>query len=372
MKIIYPIYARIPTERAHGVQIVKMCEAFALCGHEVELIVPNRKNDLKSDPFDYYSVQKNFVIKKIPFLEIPGCGMFGHAVRLVSFAISASFYVSKNTADVIFTRDEFFCGIASFFKDNIFYEGHSTQDRFFTAHNYKKAKGLITITSGLKKYYIEKYNISDSKILVSPDGVDLQKFNNNVSREEARKKLELSPAKKLVVYTGHLYGWKGTDTLAKAAKFFDENTEFIFVGGTENDLVMFREKYSGFKNIKILGQKSHSEIPFYLASADVLVLPNSGHKNISRFYTSPLKLFEYMASGRPIVASDLPSIREILNEENAVFFEPDNSQSLADAIKKVLSDNELVNKISQQALSDVQDYSWKKRAERIAREMKKI
>ena len=83
------------------------------------------------------------------------------------------------------------------------------------------------------------------------------------------------------------------------------------------------------------------------------------------YHMSPLKLFEYMASKRPIVASDLPSIREILNEESAILVEPGNPKALAEGIKKVLQDEELAKKLAENAHRDVQQYSWEKRAEKI-------
>jgi glycosyltransferase involved in cell wall biosynthesis len=78
-----------------------------------------------------------------------------------------------------------------------------------------------------------------------------------------------------------------------------------------------------------------------------------------------MKMFEYMASQRPIVASDLPSIREVLSENNAVLIEPDNPQSLAEGIKKALTDKELSQRISQQTQTDVEEYTWDKRAQKI-------
>jgi glycosyltransferase involved in cell wall biosynthesis len=106
-------------------------------------------------------------------------------------------------------------------------------------------------------------------------------------------------------------------------------------------------------------------MPIFQKSADILVIPNSGKEDISRLYTSPMKLFEYMASGVPVVASDLPSIREILSENNSVLFIPDDANSLADAIKKILGNPALADKISKQALSDVQKYTWNNRAKEI-------
>ena len=115
----------------------------------------------------------------------------------------------------------------------------------------------------------------------------------------------------------------------------------------------------------IIGYRSHSEIPYWLKAADVLVLPNSGKEEISKYWTSPIKMFEYMASKRPIMASDLPSIREILNEGNAILVQPDNPQGLAEGIRKVLENKNLAEKISARAFDDVKQHTWAKRAEKI-------
>ena len=104
----------------------------------------------------------------------------------------------------------------------------------------------------------------------------------------------------------------------------------------------------------------------WLAAADVLALPNSGRESISARYTSPLKLYEYMASGRPIVASDLPSLREALTRgENAWLVAPDDPAALAAGIKSVLDDPEHAGAMAERARQDVQGHTWTARAERI-------
>ncbi|MCG2808867.1 MAG: glycosyltransferase, partial [Candidatus Portnoybacteria bacterium] len=118
-------------------------------------------------------------------------------------------------------------------------------------------------------------------------------------------------------------------------------------------------------NILILGHRPYSEIPYYLKAADVLVLPNSGKEEISKSWTSPMKMFEYMASQRPIVASDLISLREILNENNAVLVEPDNSRALAEGIMSALKKDDFSAKILIEAWQNVQKYTWTERVKNI-------
>ena len=102
-----------------------------------------------------------------------------------------------------------------------------------------------------------------------------------------------------------------------------------------------------------------------MKAADVLVLPNSGKEKISRIYTSPLKMFEYMAAGVPIVASDLPSIREVLSEKTAFLFEADDARDLAEKIEMVLENKEGAGERARKALKEVKKYNWEERAGKI-------
>src|SRR5262249_46193853 len=150
--------------------------------------------------------------------------------------------------------------------------------------------------------------------------------------EEARKRLGLSTDLRMVVYTGHLYSWKGVDTLAEAARLLSDDIRIFVVGGTPDDIRNFRQICTGVANLSIVGHRNHAQVPIWQKSADVLVLPNTARENISKYYTSPMKLFEYMASGRPIVATDLPSIMEILNRDMAFICKPDDAAAMAAAI----------------------------------------
>jgi len=373
MKIIYINGSRIPTERAHGLQIMKMCEALTqFRKNEIELWVPRRFNYVENEPFEYYGIERNFKIRRFFCIDLIPLGRFLGPLALwvteLSFLSAVVFYILRDKADIIYTRDKFAVFLLSFFKGNIFFETHDIPSRIFFS-GFKRARGIIAITQGLKNEFIQR-GVDAQKIIVAPDGVDLGEFNVSETQRECRKRLNLPLDKKIVLYTGHLYEWKGVGTLLNAAKFLIFNyqflnTIFIFVGGTEKDTAEFRKKAEKLTNIVIVGHKPHSEIPYWLKAADIFALPNSAKYDISKYWTSPMKLFEYMASGRPIVASKLPSIREILNENNAVFFEPDNPMALARSIGYMLNDMLLAKRISVQAKLEVESYTWKKRAEKI-------
>lgn len=376
MKIIYIANARIPTEKAHGLQIMKMCEAFASHGLDLELILPNRINTLKLkgiDPFDYYHVKKNFQIKKIKsfdprFLLVGPSGIYiKFQVLFFIFGLLIYLIFKKNKQESIFyTRDEQLLPLLQLFSNKVIWEAHNLpKHKNLYLKYWRKCYKIISITSGLKNELI-KNGLVDDKIIVSSDATDLDQFINiEESKEDLRKKLSLPLDKNIITYTGHLYKWKGVQTLVDAMPLLTSNELLVIVGGTDKDILNLKNKTKGMTNILIIGHLPQHQIPDYLKASDILVLPNSASSTISHTYTSPLKLFEYMASEKPIIASDLPSIREILNNYNSVLVDPDDSEKLAKAINLVLSDATLSDKISKQSFTDVQKYSWLSRAKNI-------
>ena len=185
MRILYIANIRIPTEKAHGIQIMKMCEAFSDSGHDVTLVVPRRLNHIKDGPFKYYGVKKNFKIKKLPTLDLVRFGRVGFWVQSISFAISFFLYSIPKKVDVIYSRDELPLLLFSFFKKNIVWETHMPRDNIFSRVLIKRLKKLITISRGLKDFYFKK-GVHEDKIIVAPDAVDIKKFDTDILKEEAR------------------------------------------------------------------------------------------------------------------------------------------------------------------------------------------
>ncbi len=376
MKLLYIANQRMPSEKAYGRQIVAMCQSFADLGVEVELVVPERNNLVKEDLFDFYSARRNFKFKQIssPDWYWPGrldklafwIKNFISAKRLVRHALAGDY-------DVIYSRDEF----PIFFllgQKPVFFEAHKfiKSYGFFYRRFKKNNLKIITITHGLKNEFV-KNGFRPENILVAPDGVDEEKIksqsDNPVSQAEARNKLNLPPYQKIVVYTGSLYKWKGVFVLAETAKLLKEEAIIVAVGGGQNSDQSELQNYldqNKIKNFFITGYiNNHHLIDLYLSAADVLVLPNISGDKVSEFYTSPLKLFSYMAAKRPIVASDLPSLCEVLNEKNAVLVQPNQAINLAQGVRVILSDPEKGRLLAQQAFEDVQKHTWQNRARTI-------
>jgi len=365
MKLIYVANVRIPDEWAHGIQIMKMCEAFSKQGAEVEFLTAARRGKIKDEPFDYYGVKKIFKLIQLPALDfLPGSPSAWYFWwRTAVFLFFTKLFLSFKRYDILYAREQAI-GLAF---SNFVLEIHSLPEHIRPWHRkvWRKAAKLVVLTSFIKEQLIAE-GIDGDKIMVAPDGVSLEDFDVKATKEELLQELGLPLDKKIIMYAGsfYLHDWKGTDILLESIKYFSPDWLLVLVGGEEREIEQIRKNY-GSANVFLPGRQPHQKIPRYLKVADVLVLPNKKGEKISEKYTSPLKLFEYMAAGVPIVASDLPSIREILSDTNAVLVAPNESLKLAEGIKKTLMDKETAAQRAVQAWSDVQNYTWSVRAEKI-------
>jgi len=369
----------IPNEKAHSVQIMKMCEAFTRMGLEVELFTPDIRIDRKLenvDPFKYYGIEDRFKITRIPCLDLGSVYKHKYVKKLFYvqaffYAFMATFYALRRNSDIIYTRDFYTALILITLgkRDNIVYEIHEFPRgyiRKFLELQMAEKIHCVFISNTLKSLFEQHVH---GKFLVAPDGVDLGMFERTDSKGETIKKLFGVHSFKLVGYIGQLSSRgvkKGVDDLIKSMKYVDGVC--VIVGGHDAEVKKYKDKVTekglGDKII-FTGRVPHSDIPDYLSIFDACVLPFPQEAYTNLRFLSPLKMFEYMASKKPIVATDLPTIREILNEDNAVLVKPSDPKDLADGIRRVLEDAEFARKIAKKAYEDVQQYTWKKRAEGI-------
>jgi|SRR3989344_6425875 len=365
-KLVYIANIRLPTEKAHGIQIMKMCEAFAAAGCQVELLVPNRYNDLSpKDPFEFYRIPKIFKITKIAgvdWVDFRPLGI-GFLISTINFLFFSKIYLLFKHYDILHVREQL---VGLFFGDFLL-ELHTIPNRFIFFYRYlwSRARKILVLTELAKKKLIA-LGVSGDKVMVLPDAVDISEFNVAIPKEAARNKLNLPIDKKIIMYTGSFlfYDWKGISLFPEAAKLLPEDYLLVLVGGHPWEISQFQSTQLP-RNVLLVPYQKYFLIPLYLKAADVLVLPNKKGDAASESYTSPLKLFEYMASCRPIVSSDLPSLREVLSDKEAVFFEAGNSKDLVRAIQKIVKNQELSEQLTSNAYKKVQEYTWDKRAGKI-------
>lgn len=372
VKILYVVNAKMPNERANGVQIAHTCEGIGATGMDLTLVTRYAQNATSIASF--FNIRETFRHTQIPAIDIPWMP-FRYAVRNLSFFISAnvylvgmwcaSFFTGRKV--VVYVRGETVLALIPLsYLMPIFFETH--QIRNFEAW-YKIALrrmcGIIVITERLKQKFVEEYSLPPEKILVARDAVDLPLFTATLPSRAVWLVHGISEEKKIVLYSGTLAIEKGVDTLAEATAFLPDDVHVVFLGGVEQQVRSFKEKYGHLKNISILGRVDYTAVPKYVVSADVLVLPDSADFAYSNLYTSPMKLFEYMASKRPIVASNVPSLCEVLEETSAVFFEAGNPKSLAEAIQYALDHTVESEERAKQAYEAVSQFTWEERTKSI-------
>ena len=359
MKIIYIANIRFPTERAHGIQIAKTCEALALAGAEVELVVTDRATGIAENVQTYYHLRRVFPIHRVRVPDIVQWGRIGFLIESIFFALGARRHAGKG---VVYCRDEWVLALLMILGVRAtVWESHTGAWNSAARFVARRARALIPITRGLSDFYAER-GIPRAKMWVAPDGVSLEDFLCPAPKEEVRKRLGLPAHAKLAMYIGGLDSWKGSDTLYAAVDMLPKDVIVAVIGGKKEDVSMLSASHP---RVRFLGPRPYTELADNQAAADVLILPNTGASEISVRFTSPLKLFTYMASGVPIVTSDLPSIREVVDEKSAFFVPADDSRALAEGIMQALENTADAARRAHIARALLLDYTWTKRAERI-------
>ena len=383
MKIVYITNARLPTEKAHGVQIIKMIEALSSLNNEVVLISPNRiQNEIshKTSVFDFYNVEKIFEHNLINFMDpykyrslMPKFfyRFFSFLVNLL-WGIKSAKIGSKLNGDFYIFRDNtpfsyLFCAI---FSKKCVIEFHDIPP-FLSRLIFKLGLMIsgktvcFAVTNKLSEDLFHKFGKVKNlkKIDTLHDGVDLIKFKNNKIIENSTP---------LLTYCGSLSKSKGIDLIINSAKYI-KNVEFLIIGGLKADVDHYKKiaKDNGVKNINFIGQVNYSDVPNLLNKSDILLLPSSAKNIKSRNYTSAMKLFEYMSIGKPIIASNIPSNTEILeNNLNCLLFEPDNPKSMVEKINTLINDKELNKKITKNSSKLAIKYSWTERSKKMIKRIK--
>ena len=370
MNIIYLSTAIIPSKTANSLQIMNMCNAFLKNGNNIILIAPKRKHKKKINGINiqkFYGVQDSLKIKFLYYPNIVGGAL------IYSFLIFM--YLLRNKADLIYGRFLLGCVISTQLDTKVIYEAHneSWHESFYSKYllmylskktNFSK---LIVISSALKKAFLDLKIFRYSKIQVLHDGAN--KYENlklpNIS-------LKGSPGELNICYVGHLYPGKGMEIISKIVTGLKQH-RFHIIGGFEED-INYWKNITKSDNIFFYGHLNHAHVQHYISLMDICLLPLQ--ENIQSFgyndnqtmniakYTSPLKLFEYMAAKKLIIASDLSVIREILNEKNSILVKCDDYSAWVKSIKKA-ENRGLRNKLSNVAESEfLKNYTWDIRANR--------
>lgn len=328
-RLLYLAFVRLPTEKAHGLQIMKTCEALAASGLDVELVVPGRKTHLTDDPFSYYGVEKNFTLTTLNTPDFVQLGPFGFLASVVWFSEVAKMHSNFWDVDIVYSRDASVLLQYLLLGRKYVYEAHTTPT-WVSRVVARFAHRLVVISKGLGVAYREA-GVREEKIVIAHDAVDPHMFETAFDQKTVRQKFGI-PDTTVFLYVGKIDEEKGVTTFAKASECGKEGLAFVAVGAGPRR-VLLKEKYT---KVLFLNETPYRDLPGLLAAGDVLVIPNSARHADTALYTSPLKAFAYLASGKPIVASDVPALREVFaGQEGVTFFEPDNPEALCAALQGV-------------------------------------
>lgn len=375
--LYYVASGDFPGKKAHTIQQMRMCQAFQAVGEDVCMLHSSHGSLGKrlkwGDIAEYYGLDTQFKIRTIPSLQ----GWFNSIPQfdLISMAVPMSSWLAVKTltgvideTDTVYGRNyyplyiynEFRKTLSEHRQPNLVYEQHDRISAHWQSRFFQSIDGFVSITHAFKRAVQQSYGIPQERCFVAPDGTDLSPYEE-LTKDDVREQLSIPSDEQIVMYTGHLYPSKGVDELVEAASDID-GTVYV-VGGFNKDVERVKQVDTDAENLVLTGFVDPSEIPRYQVAADLLVAP---YTTAARDYLSPLKLFEYMAAGRPIIASDLPILKEVLTDgHNARLVPPDQPDSLAAAINDLLDNRAAANALAQQGRADVTQYTWQKRAQDI-------
>jgi glycosyltransferase involved in cell wall biosynthesis len=370
MKIALITNSRIPSLTANSIQAMKVAQALIQLGHEIRMFAPK-----ETDIINYKLLITHYGLRLAPDLELlPSI----KPLKRLDFILHARRAAKKFGADLIYTwlPQTALLGLWSGYP--VVLEMHADNSGLLGAwwmRQFWKAKGrrMMAVTASALRKALERSTrlpFEDEAVILAPNGVELERYENLPSPSAARRQLNLSEGA-TVGFTGHIYPGRGADLLFELAKQMPA-VNFLWVGGEPELVALWRAKLNeaGATNVTMTGFVKHEVIPLYQAAADVLLMPYSrsiaasSGQDIAEVI-NPMKMFEYMAAGRAIVSADLPSIREVLNEGNAVFCEPGEIGDWRLEIERLLADESKRTALGKQARRDVERFTWVRREERI-------
>jgi len=358
MRIAYLSSSFFPSKAANSVHVVRMCEAFTKMGHDVTLFAfsdAERDCDLKSE----YGFKHLFKTKMIPRKKNSRLAKLISFFRLGRMVDCSQFDLiyCRNVASVLFLRG----------KKPLVLEVHALLGSVWKMiinilFHRKNVVAVVAITQALAMDFAEMFPRSTNKILVASDCASVPESPQVDGYDNCET----------VGYIGHLYEGRGIEIAVGLAKAFP-TLKFIIVGGEDNHVEDWKRRCSSISNIFFEGHVAHAKLGEYYARIDIMLAPYQnavrvgGNKGDTSRWMSPLKLFEYMSYGKPMIVSDLPVLREVMKDgETCLLCEPDDLKSWETQLKCLANDKELRQTLSQTAYSDfLNNYTWDARVLKI-------
>jgi len=363
VKISYLSYSPVNTHVANAVHVMNMCSSMAHDGHSVVLHARCRKEDSYTKLFQLYGVKNKFAISAFEAGKIP---IISPLVYGLIQALRVKFIIKP---DICYAR----CLISALF---VMYFGFKTVLEFHEMPHNKLLKLLYKILLN-HKYLLRVVVIS--KGLLHDLQFNFCKINNNIEWLVAHDGANIPysnagfPLKNgngcRIGYTGGLRSGNGLQLILDMAYSFPEHS-FHIVGGNEDDVIFWKSKQKS-TNVFWYGVQAPCLIENFLNSMDILLAPyqygpKTGSGRDTYRWMSPLKIFEYMASGKPMIVSDFPVLREVLNDKISMLVNPDDFLKWCEVIKQLIDNEQVRKEIGSFAFAEfVTNYTWQVRVKKV-------
>ncbi len=357
----------VPSKWAHSIQVMKMADGLADHADSVTVVTarailpsPAHRVDLQ----ELYGLRHKPTVCRIPtFRRLPHPDI--RSFDNPRFDGLAARHAAWRRPDLVVTRSPLagaLCvqrGVPTVVETHI--EGDNVRLPPLIAVAQQDAlRGVVTISPSLRDAYVTA-GIPSGKLQVLPDAVDPAPFDALPQREVLREELGLPTEGPLCVYAGHLYPHRGVETMLDAAARLP-GVRFVLVGGWDEDVKRRQEEAAHLSNVAFPGFVPGNRVPRWLGAADVVLLPYSSRVS-SAAWMSPMKLFEAMACGRPLIASALPALQlHVESGRNGLLVAPDDGAALAQGVQRLIDDPVLAGRLAGAARKDVQEHTWSARA----------
>lgn len=354
INLAYITRVTIPNKVAQAAQITSMCKSFHdTLGKNFILVSPAKE----IDSIDNIKFNRKIINVKTK----------NKILRNIIFSVKIFFFLRKNKVENIYTRDVLISLISTvFFRIPTCYEAHqpmrSCPSKFLQSIVAKnKFFKLVTITKSLKDYYKKKYQYKN-KINVIPNGAYLQDYYIDKTKNELRSELNIDLEDFVIVHTGSLFENRGFEKFEIILKNYN-SVKLIQLGGNQHDIDKLKLKLSSYNNIQFIEYQPKSVVVKYQLAADLLLYLTS-KKSPIYWCTSPNKIFEYMSTKNPILAPNIGSVSEILNESNSYIFNIDDDLDLINKIDIIMNSNS--ENLTERAYFEiVNNFSMSVRAKKI-------
>lgn len=376
MKIACITTSVIPSSSANSIQAMKVVHALKESDQDVQLWLPEFRRGDWQELADVYGLRTPFPVDWLPF---------NRAFKQYDFCWNAVSRARHWGADVVYTWSlqaavfALLRGIPAVMEFHDFPMG-KFGPRLFRAYIRNRTPKLTLCTTralakGLEADY--GFTFAENQLQIAPNGVELERYQDLPAPSAARQQLGLQD-RLTVGYSGHFYPGRGMNVLLDLARGLPQ-VHFLWMGGRPEDIAPWQQQLAGegLHNVTITGFIPNSRLPLYQAAADILLMPynrtisGSSGGNIARVI-NPMKMFDYLASGRAIAASDIPVFHEVLSEKNAYFCEPEDGADWVRKVGQLAADDALRARLGAQARQDAAQYTWKRRAQTSLDHLQKL